>query len=339
MKYRLNKLPVKTTNNFKINDVEVDIEIPNYDEFSKFKIDNNKDISFTQNVVDKKINSRIGLEFDKYLELVIDIPKNINDTIVINYDFDSNCLVDKIIFNYQENSNCNFIIKYHSLDYAFHHLLCEANLASNSSGNITIINDLSKESNIFVAGNSSVLENSNFTFNIVDLNGSIRVYNYYSEVMDNGTSNLNNIFIGKNRDSVDQNYYIKHIGKESISDIKVEGVLDDYSKKIFRGTIDFVSGCSSAIGSEYENVVLLSDNCISRSLPQMLCGEENVVGNHGVSSGCIPADKLFYLESRGFTKEEALRLIILANFNRLISFIPSEEVADEIRKKVELEIK
>ena len=28
MKYRLNKLPVKTTNSFKINDLEVDIEIP-----------------------------------------------------------------------------------------------------------------------------------------------------------------------------------------------------------------------------------------------------------------------------------------------------------------------
>lgn len=339
MKYRLNKLPVKTTNNFKINDLEVDIEIPSIDNFDKFNIIS-KDITFTQKVVDKKINSLIGLEFDKYLELVIDIPKDIkiSDAVIINYDFLKSSLIDKIVFNYHENSYCNFIIKYSSSKSVFHHLFCDLNFSSNSFGNITVINDLSKDSYNFIACSGSIQDDANNTFNIIDLGASVRVYNYYSEVNNNSYSNLNNIFIGKDRDVIDMNYYVKHIGKSSNSDIKVEGVLDDFSKKNFRGTIDFVSGCSSSIGSEYENVVLLSDKCVSRSLPQMLCGEENVIGNHGVSSGCVSSDKLFYLESRGLSREEAIRLIILANFNRIISAIPNDDIQDEIRREVELKI-
>ena len=41
MIYRLNKLPIKTTNNFKINDLEIDLDIPNIDSFKDFKIDGN----------------------------------------------------------------------------------------------------------------------------------------------------------------------------------------------------------------------------------------------------------------------------------------------------------
>ena len=38
VKYLLNKLPVKTTNNFKINELEIDLELPTKYEFNNFAI-------------------------------------------------------------------------------------------------------------------------------------------------------------------------------------------------------------------------------------------------------------------------------------------------------------
>ena len=65
MEYILNKLPVKTTNNFKVNDLKIDLDIPDIKNRSRFVIDNNK-LDNTQVFINKKIVSKIGFEFTKF---------------------------------------------------------------------------------------------------------------------------------------------------------------------------------------------------------------------------------------------------------------------------------
>ena len=88
-KYILNKLPVKTTNNFKINDLEIELDIPKLNNNNEYEITDIKDIIITKKIVNKKLTTKVGLEFNKYLDIKIVIPKNkvIDDTIYINYNF------------------------------------------------------------------------------------------------------------------------------------------------------------------------------------------------------------------------------------------------------------
>ena len=44
MKYTLNKLKTKTTNNFKVNDITLDLEIPKFNNFKDYVITNNSNI-------------------------------------------------------------------------------------------------------------------------------------------------------------------------------------------------------------------------------------------------------------------------------------------------------
>lgn len=342
MIYRLNKLPIKTTNNFKINDLEIDLDIPNIDSFKDFKIDGNTEkIKIDISSKNNKINSRLGLEFEKYLDINITIPKNINvkDSIIFNYDFSNNdVLVDKININFEENSSANFIFIYKSLDNIknFHHLFFNSNLANKSCGNITIINMLNEESLNFISLENDVYKNANVTFNVIDLGGKVKLSNCYTNLFENCSKNeLNHIYVGKNNDIIDINYYLKNIGKASINRMNVEGVIDDNCVKNFRGTIDFIAGCSESIGEEKENCILLSDSSRSRSLPQMLCEEENVVGTHGVSSGKVSEEKLFYLMSRGYSKKEAEKLIVLANFSSIINNILNDDIRSMILNRIE----
>ena len=120
--------------------------------------------------------------------------------------------------------------------------------------------------------------------------------------------------------------------------MRVEGAIDDNTKKVFRGTIDFKGGCKGSIGDENENCVLLSDNVISRSLPQMLCHEEDVVGSHGVSSGKVDEDKLFYIMTHGYSKKEAEKLIVMANFSKILNNINDKEIREEIISIIEEKI-
>ena len=335
MKYILNELNIKTTNGFKINNLEIDLDISCLNTDKLYSIEN---INSTQTIKEDIVSSKVGLDFPKYLELVITIDKKYDKPIIINYDFNNNdSLISKIIFNYKENSSCDFIINYKSLDSnkQFNYLVEEINALENSTGSITYINNLNDKSTNIMSFNDRVENNSNITHNLIDIGGNIKIYNAYLESMENANNYFNNIYIGKDENIIDINYDLKNIGKNSINDLKVEGLLKDKSIKKFRGIIDFIEGCTKSSGKEYENCILLSDECISRSLPMLLCHEEDVEGAHGESTGKINEDKLFYLMSRGLSKKEAEKLIILSNFNSIINLINNESIKEEVLEKIE----
>ena len=187
MKYRLNKLPVKTTNNFKINDLEIELDIPKINILSEYVITDNKDIIINKKIVNKKLTTKIGLEFDKYLDVEITIPKNkiITDTVCINYNFSKDeVLISKITINYEENSSCNFVINYNSSDdnSHFNHLYEVVKMGNGSNGNITILNNMNDNSYNFMGIETSNNDLSNLTYNIIDLTGMVRVYNVFSDL-------------------------------------------------------------------------------------------------------------------------------------------------------------
>ena len=70
-------------------------------------------------------------------------------------------------------------------------------------------------------------------------------------------------------------------------------------------------------------------------MPLLLCGEENVVGSHGVSSGKVDIDKLFYIMSRGYSKKDAERVILLANFNSILKSISDSNIRSNILNLLE----
>lgn len=342
MKYILNKLHEKTTNNFKINNLEIDLDIPNYKGFDELQIiGDSKLLKIEKNHKKEKLNTKIGLEIKEYEEIKITIPKNIkiDDPVIIDYAFkNDDSFYDKIIFNYEENSKCDFYITYISADETshFHHLLEKTRSEKNSEGSITYLNMMNKNSINMIAIENDVLEDANITHNIIDIGGNIRLYNMYSNLLEKkAQNNLNTIYIGKKDNLIDMNFYLKNIAKETTNRMQVEGLLDDSSKKNFRGIIDFQKGCAASIGEENENCILLSDNARSRSLPELLCGEEDVVGSHGVSSGKVSQDKLFYLMSRGYEKKEAEKLIVMTNFSKILNTISYEDFRDYIKKNID----
>ena len=75
MKYTLNKLKTKTTNNFKVNDITLDLEIPKFDNFKDYAITNNSNIKIDISLRKENITSSIGLTLDKYKEVNLTIPK------------------------------------------------------------------------------------------------------------------------------------------------------------------------------------------------------------------------------------------------------------------------
>ena len=117
---KLNKTPVRTANNFGINDIELELNIPEVKKYNNITIMgyDMDDVAIIRNNIEseKMLNSKIGLEMNKNEEITIRVPENkkISSPIEIefNLDEDNNVLVDEINIIMEAKSEANFIIKY-----------------------------------------------------------------------------------------------------------------------------------------------------------------------------------------------------------------------------------
>ena len=81
--------------------------------------------------------------------------------------------------------------------------------------------------------------------------------------------------------------------------------------------------------------MLLSETAKSLSLPMLLCSEEEVEGNHSSSAGKIGEKELFYIMSRGFELKEAMKLMVRAKFNKILTGIENDELKNIILREID----
>ncbi|MBE5850254.1 MAG: SufD family Fe-S cluster assembly protein [Lachnospiraceae bacterium] len=131
---------------------------------------------------------------------------------------------------------------------------------------------------------------------------------------------------------LDTNYVVNHFGRMSESRILASGALADKAYKTFRGTIDFKTGSSGSKGDEREKVILLDEDVVNRSIPLILCTEEDVEGAHGAAIGSLDEEIMFYIKSRGISPEEAKRLVIFGMFESLLMQAGNESLGNRVQK-------
>ncbi len=142
----------------------------------------------------------------------------------------------------------------------------------------------------------------------------------------------NTAYYRKGNQKIDMNYICAHgpKGRKTECSMAVAGTLVDEAMKTYRGTIDFKRGCSGAKGNETEETLLLSPKAVNRSVPIILCDEEDVEGEHGATIGRLNDDMLFYMESHGISKDEACALMARAKINAVNARIPDEGTRETV---------
>lgn len=345
----LNNTPIRTAKNYSINNIKLEnIDIPeNLKEFkglnfcrdvekfeiiemcqfSNFKYGNGE---ILENQIKEKSNKTI----------TINVKNNDDKELQLNYDLSkvNNNLVQNLEIDLEENSKSTIIIKFETIDEieAFNNSKIRVSANKKSIANIVILNMLNEYSNNFIEIENMIEENSNVQYTIIDFGGKNSITNYYSNLKGDLASNsLNTIYLGNKESIIDINYIMECYGAKTNAQINVKGAINDKCKKHFKGTIDFKKGSKKTIGEEKEYCTILSDTAKSISLPILLCTEEDVEGSHSTAAGKIDKKQLFYLMSRGLSKQEAQKLIIRAGFNEIIENIKNQEIKEFIIKEID----
>lgn len=124
----------------------------------------------------------------------------------------------------------------------------------------------------------------------------------------------------------DFNYIIRHRGRKTVSNMDANGVLTGTSKKCLRGTIDLIHGAKGAEGNERETVLLASKGVDNKTVPNILCDEDDVAGNHGATIGHVRPEQLFYAACRGLSQEQTEALFLSAKLEDAALQAPNDAV-------------
>ena len=342
-KLKVNDTPVRTARNFKINNIEVELDLP--EKIAEFK---NVEIINDKSTIDSEVsnlpltygNGKIleELNYETANSKIKIQTSNEKEDIKIIYNFDDNNLNLVNQIEIIANGDTNVIIEYKSQtsQKCLHNGIIRTIANENTKLNVTIVNLLNENSDNFEAIENRLEKNSKVNYTIIDIGGKTSVSNYYSNIIgENADNDLKSIYLGIGEQRKDINYIAELRGTKTNIDIDVQGALKDSAKKNFKGTIDFKKGSKKAKGNENEYCMLLSDKAKSIALPMLLCTEEDVEGNHSTASGKVDEKQLFYIMTRGISYKEAVKLIVKSKFNKIIERILDEELKNEIVSEID----
>jgi len=128
---------------------------------------------------------------------------------------------------------------------------------------------------------------------------------------------------------------INHLAPNCKSYQRVKNVLSNDSKGIFQGKIYVKDVAQKTNAYQLSKALLLNENSEFNSKPELEIYADDVKCSHGSTSGSIDEDSLYYLMSRGLSRNDSTKLLINGFLNDVIEIIKSPTIKKFIEKKLE----
>jgi Fe-S cluster assembly protein SufD len=131
---------------------------------------------------------------------------------------------------------------------------------------------------------------------------------------------------------------VHHIGLSTTAQIEWKSAVADNAYVVFDGMINIEHGAQGTNSDLRDNVLHLSSKARSDSIPGLEIDANEVKAGHGSTSGQIDEEQLFYLQSRGFSRQEATRTIVLGFFASIVEQITVEPLQEKVLEMIERKI-
>lgn len=220
--------------------------------------------------------------------------ENCSNLNVFNY---VNNMSDKVFVNY---NTYMCVEKYSKVNYFF---LNESILNS--------FNTYSIYSKIY---NNSFLSYNNHSFG--STNSKTNCYFFLFDVFSKVTANFARLLKFKSKNDITTKVY--HYGNNTFSRVLFKSVLSDFSMCNFNALIDVDFNFNNSDGGVFCKSLLLDNFSSINMLPELAIKNNDVKCFHGATVGFLEEEVLFYLMSRGFSKDECINLLIQAFLNDII---------------------
>ncbi len=150
------------------------------------------------------------------------------------------------------------------------------------------------------------------------------------------SDNLGLVFAGKGQVQ-DTGAKSIHLAPHTVSTIRSKSISKDGGVANYRGLIKVSRAAKGASASLVCESLLLDSDSEANTYPQVMNAQDDVTISHEATIGKIGEEELFYLQTRGLTRDEGVRMVIGGFVEPITRALPLE-YAVEFNKLVELEM-
>jgi len=169
--------------------------------------------------------------------------------------------------------------------------------------------------------------NSNFTSHSISTGGVITRNDINARFNnEGGECTLNGLFLLQDNQLFDAHTLIDHANPHCNSHEHYKGILDDSSRGVFNGKVLVRQDAQKTNAFQENNNILLSNNSLVNTKPQLEIFADDVKCSHGATIGQIDEEAKFYLKSRGIGEETANAILIHAFASDVIKSMKMESV-------------
>lgn len=161
----------------------------------------------------------------------------------------------------------------------------------------------------------------------VDLNAELRGAGANSDML--------GLYFGEDDQHFDHNTRQDHSAPATKSDLLYKGALDGHARAVFRGIIKVHRGAQQTDAYQTNRNLLLSEDARADSLPNLEIEADDVRCSHGATVGQLDAEHLFYLMSRGLSRSQAERLVVMGFLGEVLSRLPLGGVVEKVSRIIE----
>ena len=181
-------------------------------------------------------------------------------------------------------------------------------------------------------------DNSKISWTQVET-GSAITWKYPSCILqgDNTTGEFYSVALTNGHMQADTGTKMIHIGKNTRSSIISKGISADYASNTYRGQVKVGKNATNARNYSQCDSMLVGDKSSAHTFPYIETANSSVQIEHEASTSKISEEQLFYFESRGISRENAIEAVISGFCKEVFKQLPME-FAVEAQKLLTLKL-
>ena len=233
----------------------------------------------------------------------------------------------RVLIEVEDNAEATFLENSISLDEDayFSNSVTEIKVSQNAHVHFSRFQN--ENTNAIVVNNfeTDVHRDATFTSVVISLSGDMVRNNLNLNLLNSGcVGNMYGLYLLNGKTHVDNHTNVDHTKPHAESNELYKGILTDNSRGVFNGKIFVRQDAQKTNAFQQNNNILLSENAIINTKPQLEIWADDVKCSHGCTTGQLDEEALFYLRSRGLGKDQAKGMLLYAFAGEVMENIPDE---------------
>ncbi len=163
--------------------------------------------------------------------------------------------------------------------------------------------------------------------------GSAITWKYPSCILlgDHSQGSFYSVALTNNFMQADTGTKMVHVGKYTKSTIISKGISAEKSQNVYRGLVKIMPSATGARNYSQCDSMLIGDECAANTFPFIDVKNSTATVEHEATTSKISADQIFYLQSRGFSSEKAISLIVNGFCKDVFKTLPLEFSVEAVK--------